>query len=187
MTKGLANICSAVRIACIPVCVYLLAYKPWLGWWAFVLLSLTDGVDGWLARRYDDVTTLGALLDPIADKLLSHSALWVYMCRHTTLWIMLCLIVLTIRDVAITLRRMVLAWRMDSKHAVAKEPVSWLSKGKSFVLFVALAIGLYASTTPVRVSLLLIADGCIVFSTVISVYAYLRSLTQRWHWMLFVH
>jgi CDP-diacylglycerol--glycerol-3-phosphate 3-phosphatidyltransferase len=40
----------------------------------FLLASLTDYLDGWLARRRDQVTTLGSLLDPIADKLLTSAA-----------------------------------------------------------------------------------------------------------------
>ncbi len=41
----------------------------------FVVASITDGLDGWLARRRGEVTRLGTLLDPIADKLLISSVL----------------------------------------------------------------------------------------------------------------
>ena len=40
----------------------------------FLLASFTDYLDGWLARRRNEVTTLGILLDPIADKLLTSAA-----------------------------------------------------------------------------------------------------------------
>jgi CDP-diacylglycerol--glycerol-3-phosphate 3-phosphatidyltransferase len=40
----------------------------------FLLASLTDWLDGWLARRRREITTLGTLLDPIADKLLTSAA-----------------------------------------------------------------------------------------------------------------
>jgi CDP-diacylglycerol--glycerol-3-phosphate 3-phosphatidyltransferase len=40
----------------------------------FLLAALTDALDGWLARRRNQVTTLGTLLDPIADKLLTSAA-----------------------------------------------------------------------------------------------------------------
>lgn len=38
--------------------------------WGFLIAAVTDFLDGWLARKYDAVTTLGAILDPIADKVL---------------------------------------------------------------------------------------------------------------------
>jgi len=45
-----------------------------IGVCVFLLASLTDWLDGWLARRRNEVTTLGILLDPIADKLLTSAA-----------------------------------------------------------------------------------------------------------------
>jgi CDP-diacylglycerol--glycerol-3-phosphate 3-phosphatidyltransferase len=41
-----------------------------VAFWSFVIAALTDFVDGWLARRLDAVTIWGAILDPIADKVL---------------------------------------------------------------------------------------------------------------------
>jgi CDP-diacylglycerol--glycerol-3-phosphate 3-phosphatidyltransferase len=45
-----------------------------IGVLVFLLASLTDYLDGWLARRRNEVTTLGILLDPVADKLLTSAA-----------------------------------------------------------------------------------------------------------------
>ncbi len=76
---------TIIRIFLTPVLVVVLmtrvsAFEPiglsWqmIGVGVFLLASLTDYLDGWLARRRDQVTTLGILLDPIADKLLTSAA-----------------------------------------------------------------------------------------------------------------
>lgn len=64
------NLLSVLRIAMIPVIIYLFARDEY--WWAgavLVLSGVTDVVDGWIARRYHVVSNFGKALDPIADKL----------------------------------------------------------------------------------------------------------------------
>jgi len=47
----------------------------WAAFWVFVTAAATDGIDGWIARHFDQKSDLGAFLDPIADKALVISAL----------------------------------------------------------------------------------------------------------------
>ena len=57
---------------------FLLAYQPWLGHvacWVFVVASITDFLDGYIARKRNIVTVFGSFLDPIADKFLVVSSL----------------------------------------------------------------------------------------------------------------
>lgn len=72
----LANKITLGRIALIPLCViFLLSGLLGLAALLFVLLSLTDLVDGYVARKYNQVSELGKMLDPLADKVLVISVL----------------------------------------------------------------------------------------------------------------
>ena len=66
-----ANQLTILRMIFIPVFVILLVYD-YLGWafGIFILAGVTDGLDGLIARSFRQKTSLGAYLDPIADKLL---------------------------------------------------------------------------------------------------------------------
>jgi cardiolipin synthase len=68
---GLANWLTIVRILLIPVLVTSLAYnRPVLALMTFAVASVTDTMDGYIARSRGTKTRLGAFLDPLADKLL---------------------------------------------------------------------------------------------------------------------
>src|SRR3954467_9067155 len=67
----LPNLLTMFRMALIPVFVSLLFYRKFeLALGVFILAGVTDGLDGLLARRLNQGSQLGAILDPIADKLL---------------------------------------------------------------------------------------------------------------------
>src|SRR5207248_2848511 len=73
------NLLTLVRILLVPVLVVALLEKTsdgdLLAAIVFAVASLTDAIDGWLARSRNWVTTFGKLMDPIADKLLIIAAL----------------------------------------------------------------------------------------------------------------
>lgn len=77
MNKNVPNIISLARIALIPVLFVLFFLKLYIAAAVFfVLLSLTDSLDGFLARKYGVVSDVGKFLDPIADKVLVVSAMF---------------------------------------------------------------------------------------------------------------
>ena len=81
---NLPNSITLSRIGAIPLIVWILTtsyFSPQqntlrvlLGSGLFILASITDGLDGYLARRRGQITTLGMLLDPVADKLMIAAA-----------------------------------------------------------------------------------------------------------------
>jgi cardiolipin synthase len=66
------NVITFVRLACIPLFVWLLfgAHRQTLAAVLLGVLGATDWVDGFVARRYHQVSTLGKVLDPVADRIL---------------------------------------------------------------------------------------------------------------------
>ncbi len=79
MRWNIPNILTLLRIVLIPVFIlaFYLPYSwaPPLATILFILAALTDWLDGYLARRLDQMSAFGAFLDPVADKLMVVSAL----------------------------------------------------------------------------------------------------------------
>lgn len=129
---------TLIRVAMIPA--FLIAFllspaHPWLKWLSlglFILASLTDFVDGYVARKYNQVSDFGKFLDPLADKLLVIAAMCVF-CQWNLMPAWALVIVLT-REFAVTGLRLI---------AVGKGRViaaGWSGKVKTFSTMVALCV-----------------------------------------------
>ena len=103
---------TLIRVVMIPaylVFMYLSGGQPglwmWLGLGTFILASITDYIDGYIARKYHQVSDFGKFLDPLADKLLTIAAMAMF-CEWGQFPAWALMIVLT-REFAVSGLRMV--------------------------------------------------------------------------------
>ncbi len=142
MIFTLPNLISALRIAAVPVFLWLLFGKddPAAAGWLLGGLGATDWVDGWLARRLDQVSELGKVLDPVGDRLAIAAALvggWIT--GALPWWIALALVV---RESAVALGALVAAGRAGKAIEVRR-----LGKAATMALYVAIPnFFIYAGT-----------------------------------------
>lgn len=131
------NLVTLVRLCCIPLFVILLVRPHRSGWYPAALLlgglGITDGVDGYVARHFNQVSTLGKVLDPVADRLLlGVASVSIIAVGAIPLWIA---IVALLREVLVALGFLYVAAaggrRMD---------VQWAGKAGTFGLMCALPL-----------------------------------------------
>lgn len=132
------NLLSMLRLALVPVFLYLLLNERYLS--AIVVLalsSLTDYLDGYFARRFNQVTRLGQLLDPAADRLYIFSTL-VGLSITGIIPIWLALVIIG-RDLVLAIAYPILA-----THGYGPLPVHYLGKTGTFALLYAFPLLLMA-------------------------------------------
>lgn len=132
---------TLLRVVMIPafMAVFLLGYN-WAALAIFILASVTDFVDGYVARHYNQVSDFGKFLDPLADKLLVTSAMLIFVqWGRMPSWAVM--LVLT-REFAISGLRMVAA----SKGTVMA--AAWSGKIKTACTMVGLCLMMVFMNTP---------------------------------------
>jgi CDP-diacylglycerol---glycerol-3-phosphate 3-phosphatidyltransferase len=138
---ALPNLLTYSRIAAVPVvvgCMYwsgILDGGLWLRWVAlavFIAAGITDILDGYLARSWDQQSALGRMLDPIADKLLVSASLLMLAAVDTIRgWSLLAAVVILCREILVSGLREYLA---ELRVSV---PVTRLAKWKTTAQLVA--------------------------------------------------
>ena len=158
---NLPNTLTLLRILLVPVVVVALLDETPNGdaiaAGVFALAALTDGLDGYIARRREAVTTFGKLMDPLADKLLIVAALVTLVSLgRLEAWVAMVIIA---REFAVTGLRAVAAERGVVIQA------SWLGKVKTILQIAAIIALIAVDPTPLGVDILVYAA---VAATVIS-------------------
>ena len=170
----LASKITLIRVAFIPaymVLMYLSGGQPGLYMWislaVFIVASLTDYVDGHIARKYKQVSDFGKFLDPLADKLLVIAAMAMF-CQWNIFPAWALMIVLT-REFAVTGLRLI---------AVGKGNViaaGWSGKVKTASTMIGLCVMM---SFPTVMFLNWIVIGVIVVTTV---YSGVEYFIQNWN------
>ncbi|OPX26989.1 MAG: CDP-diacylglycerol--glycerol-3-phosphate 3-phosphatidyltransferase [Campylobacteraceae bacterium 4484_166] len=175
---NIPNILAAFRIVLAPAMLWFLVFrdidmlnhwhKSWFDYFAaliFVIASVTDFFDGYIAREFDQMTSLGAILDPLADKMLILAGFLglVYIGRADVFAIFLMLS----REFFITGLRVV---------AVSQgQDVSSTMAGKIKTVVQMFAIGFLIMNWPYATELLWVA----VFFTIYSGFEYMRNFINK--------
>ena len=137
---NIPNTLTLLRIALIPVFI-IVFYLP-VDWShiaataVFSLAAITDALDGYLARKLNQTSTLGAFLDPVADKLMVVVVLVLLVQQHPTIWLALPAAVIIGREIAVSALR---EW-MAELGARSKVAVSVYGKFKTIAQMVALIL-----------------------------------------------
>lgn len=136
------NLISLVRLGCLPVFVYLLFGRDNRAAAAFLLaiLGSTDWVDGYIARRYQQVSTVGKVLDPVADRLLFFVGVTAIVIDGSVpVWLAAMVLV---REAVVAVTTVVLA-ALGSRRI----DVTWWGKAGTFALMIAFPLFLAGEST----------------------------------------
>ncbi len=128
------NAISLTRLLLMPLCAWLLATGQYLtGLWLTAVVGATDWVDGWLARRTGQVSRLGQLLDPLADRLLIASVAIALLVVGVLPWPAVALLVG--RDLVL-----LAGFPLLARRGVRPPDVVWIGKAATFDLLCALPV-----------------------------------------------
>lgn len=174
---NIPNILTLARIVFIPLLV-LLFYLPY-GWsmslaaGLFALASITDWLDGYLARLWNQSTPFGAFLDPVADKLMVAVALALLIERFDTALLTLPALVIIGREIVISALREWMA-EMGKRGMVA---VSWIGKLKTTLQMVALLILL---AFPPGHALAMVGVAILYVAAILTLWSMFQYLRAAW-------
>ena len=124
-----------------------------------VLSSLTDFLDGYIARRFNMITNLGKILDPLADKLTQGAMVVSFLTRYPSMWVLLGALI--IKDGFITSMGIVLLRRNGRNIGGAK----WYGKVCTVILYVVMFSVIVFPLGPKMINILVFACTVITLIT----------------------
>ena len=116
---NIPNLITMFRIFMVPLVVWLIITEQMAAaFWVFLVAGLSDGIDGFIAKRFGQETLLGAYLDPLADKALLVS---IYVTLGLQLHIPNWLVIMVVSRDILIVSAVILSWMMD--RAVMMRPL----------------------------------------------------------------
>ncbi len=162
-----ANSITIGRILLVPIFLVILLTemdnKEILAFLIFLIASVTDAVDGYYARKYNQITDLGKFLDPLADKLLVTAALLalVYLGIVAT-W---AASIIILREIFITGFRFYFLVKESSFSA------SWLAKKKTLLQVIAISLLIIYPKCPYSELIMELGTACLYVAILLTVYS----------------
>lgn len=138
---NIPNLITIGRILLVPLTVWLIISEAFgFAWLAFVAAGVSDGVDGYIARRFNQRSELGAYLDPLADKALMVS---IYVSLGFLKLLPAWLVILVVSRDILIVGAVILAWVIGKPMPMVPLMVSKVNTAAQIV-FAALVLGVLA-------------------------------------------
>jgi cardiolipin synthase (CMP-forming) len=138
---NLPNLITIGRILLVPLTVWLIISGEFaLSFVAFAAAGISDGVDGFIARKFNQRTELGSYLDPIADKALLVS---IYISLGLLKFLPAWLVILVVTRDVLIVGAVILAWMLDRPMQVAPSMASKVNTAGQIILVV-IVLGMLA-------------------------------------------
>lgn len=146
-------------------------------WWTaglFTIAAITDMLDGWLARKWQVQSALGAFLDPVADKLMVSAALLLLVQALDNSWVTLAALIIIMREISVSALREWMA-ELQARAAVA---VSWMGKLKTFMQLVAIGMLTWNLSWS-----LVVGEWLLYLAAILTVWSMAQYLRAAWPWL----
>jgi cardiolipin synthase len=172
---NLPNLITLGRILLVPVVVWAIAYgQMWIAFVLFLGAGVSDGVDGFIAKRFNMTSELGAYLDPVADKALIVS---IYLTLGIAGTIPRWLVILVVSRDIIIVGAVMLSWLMGRPLKVKPLLVSKLNTVAQ-IAFACVVLGSLGFDLPAE-RLIVVLMGVVAVLSLLSIAAYVAEWVRH--------
>lgn len=181
---NLPNKLTILRLILVPVFMAAFLLLPescrvWAALVVFVLASFTDNLDGYLARKNNQVTTFGKLMDPLADKLLTMAAMICFLkadVPYINEWVVM---IILARELIVTGIRLV---ALGENKVIAAS--NW-GKAKTVVQFVTIIAIMVDMILPLRYNGVDATLWLVILTVALTIYSGFDYIRKNWHLLTF--